>query len=217
MSRQHPALRGPSGVDLTQVPDADRTHEPLHRAVASRHSQPWWFSSRTVTGDDAGRFDLGGTRGTCYFASTPVGAILERVADPESDDPPLVSTRTLAQMAVWHGRVPFARRLADVNVASVPQLTGEISTTEDFTLTWAWADALRAAERHGIMYRGRFAQEECVALFGDQGGRPDDRPPAPLQRTPAVRFELELPPSWRAAVSRPPTTAESTQATLPSA
>lgn len=215
MSRQHRALRSPEGVDLTRIPDAERAQQPLHRAIDARHRQPWWFSNRSDAGEDAGRFDLDGDRGTCYFATSAVGAILERVADPHVDDPPLVSTRTLEGMTLWRGEAPLAPRLADVTIASVPELTGEISTVEEYTLPWAWADALDATDRDGILYRGRFAQEECIAVFGDAGARPLDQPPAPLEGEPAVNFELRLPPSWRAGVSRPPTAADSPRAMLP--
>lgn len=213
MSRQRRALRGPRGVDIGKVPIADRSDTTLFRAVAADRPQPWWLSNRARSGRGAGRFDLGGSRGTCYLSSTPVGAILERVGDPQADEQPLVSTRTLEAMAVWHGNVPSADKLADV--PSVPQLTGEISTVEDYTLTWEWADAFDRAGHRGVLYRGRFAQAECVALFGEAGAGDAGTQPARLDRTPAVAYELELPPAWRAAVTRPPTAAESPQAPAP--
>lgn len=77
-----------------------------------------------------------------------------------------MSTRTLEAITVWSGRVSAAVNLADVTVASVPELTAEIATIDDYRLPWQWADALHGDGRGGIVYRGRFAQSECVALFG---------------------------------------------------
>src|SRR5690625_4480038 len=108
MSRQHLGLRTPRGVDLAQIPTVDHSNQPLFRAVHIGYGHPWWFSNRAAAGPSAGRFDLDGDRGTCYLASTAVAAILEHVADPESADPPLISTATLQRMHIWHGSVPQA-------------------------------------------------------------------------------------------------------------
>jgi hypothetical protein len=215
VSRQHGGLRGPAGVDLTKVPTVDCSDETWHRAVDAEHEQPWWFSNRTDAGDRAGRFDLDGDRGTCYFAATAVGAILERIADPEAAEQPLVSTDTLRGMRVWSGEVPLADALADVTVASVPQLSGEISATEAYELPWEWADAFDEDGRSGLRYHGRFAQQPCAAMFGEKGLREVDDLPAVLSPKAATVYELALPDGWKEAVVRTPTAAESEQAPPP--
>jgi hypothetical protein len=215
VSRQRRGLRGPAGVDLSKVPTVDCSAEPWHRAVAAHHKQPWRFSNRTDAGEDAGRFDLDGDRGTCYFAATPVGAILERVADPEADEQPLISTDTLRRMRVWSGEVPLTEALADVTVASVPELNSEISATEDYDLPWEWADAFDAADRSGIRYHGRFAQQPCAAVFGEKGLREVDDQPAELASKAATAYELDLPDGWRQGVVRTPAAEESEQAPPP--
>jgi hypothetical protein len=193
----------------------DCSAEPWHRAVAAHHKQPWRFSNRTEAGADASRFDLDGDRGTCYFAATPVGAILERVADPDADEQPLISTDTLRRMRVWSGKVPLTDALADVTVASVPELNSEISATEEYQLPWEWADAFDAADRSGIRYHGRFAQQPCAAVFGDKGLREVDDQPAVLSSKAATAYELALPDAWKEAVVRTPTAEESEQAPPP--
>jgi hypothetical protein len=216
MTRQRRGLRSPDGVDLEKIPSEDRNLHQLHRAVAARHAQPWWFSCRAEAREAAGRFDLAGPEcGTCYFALTPVGALLERIADPEAADPPLVTTRTLEQIVVWSGVVPGAHRIADTTVASVPQLTAEISTTEDYALPWQWADAFSEEGRQGILYEGRFSRVECVALFGEAGDRPLDDQPAPLTSQPAVVFEEDFPLGWRMAITTTPSSQDSVEALPP--
>lgn len=215
MSRQHRGVRRPEGLDLTEVPTVDCSEEPWHRAVAERHRQPWRFSNRSDAGEDAGRFDLDGERGTCYFAASPVGAILERVADPESDEQPLISTNTLRAMRVWSGAVPLTGALADVTVPSVPALNAEISTTEHYELPWEWADAFDEHGRSGIRYHGRFAQQPCAAVFGEKGLRVADAQPAVLSSKSATAYELDLPDGWRGAVTRTPSAAESEPAPPP--
>jgi hypothetical protein len=215
VSRQHRGLRGPDGVDLTKIPTIDCSAESWHRAVAAHHPQPWRFSSRSDDGEDAGRFDLDGERGTCYFAATPVGAILERVADPEADEQPLISTDALRKMRVWSGAMPLTGALADVTVASVPELSAEISTTEDYEFPWAWADAFDEQGRSGIRYHGRFAMRPCAAVFGEKGLREVGEQPAMLTPKSATAYELDLPDAWREAITRTPTAAESEQAPSP--
>lgn len=215
MNRQHRGLHSPAGIDPSSVPSVDCSDQEVHRAVAAQHPQPWRFSNRTDAGAKAGRFDLDGDRGTCYFATTPAGAVIERVSDPEAEEPTLISTDTLESMNVWSGRVPSATRMADVTVRSVPQLTDEISAIEEYDLPWAWADALDEDGRTGILYVGRFAMEPCLAVFGDKGVPRLDVQPAVLSSKAAPAYELELPEAWREVVTRTPNAEESEQAPPP--
>ncbi|MEX2621276.1 MAG: RES family NAD+ phosphorylase [Egibacteraceae bacterium] len=171
---------------------------PLWRACDRRHDQPWWFSTRTGN-PEPGRFDLQRPRGTCYWALSSATAIIEKIADPDQDDPPVVSVTALARLVVWRAdRVGQARsKLADTTVASIPGLTGELATIVPDMLAWQWADAFDAAGHNGILYQARFARDECVALFGPDGA-PEDAPPA--EPTPVLDHYDTLPPGFRAGI-----------------
>lgn len=199
MSRQASGLRPPRSGDAAAVPATSR-RRPLWRASASAYDQPWFFSSRD-TAVDPGRFDLESPHGTCYWAVSAAAAIIEFTADPDALDVPALVAADLDDVTVWVAEnVPAARspRLADTTVASVPTLNGEIATTVPHDLPWQWADAFHADGRTGIVYRGRFASDDAVALFG-RAGVPDDAPAA--TRTAATGHIDELPPAFTAHIS----------------
>lgn len=197
MARQRIGLRQPRPGDARAVPTTGRRRS-LWRTLHRRHGHPWWFSTRT-SNPDPGRFDLEHPRGTCYWALSAATALIEKITDPDQDDPPVVTVTALARLKVWKAdRVRQARSgLADTTVASVPTLTGELATIVPFDPPWRWADAFDAAHRNGILYRARFASDESVALFG-LAGAPDDAPPAE-PTLPLDHYET-LPPGFRAAV-----------------
>lgn len=196
MSRQQVGLRAPQPGDAEQVPVTGR-RRPLYRACANTHPQPWWFSSRDT--DDPGRFDLERPHGTCYWALSAGAAVVEAATDPDQIDPPVLTVAALQRLVVWRAdQVPAARsRLADTTVRSVPGLTDELGTVVPYTLPWLWADAFFAAGRSGVLYRGRFAMEESMALFGTSG-QPTDGPDA--ERRAALSHVNELPPAFRAGI-----------------
>lgn len=74
--------------------------------------------------------------GTCYLAASPAAAIIERTADSDADQPPVLSSRALAALRVWSGAVDSARNLADTTQASVATLTSEIATVVPYDLAW---------------------------------------------------------------------------------
>lgn len=173
MSRQQSGLRDPNPERINHVP-VTRRLRPLWRACAGGRTSPWWFSTR----DDnphPGRFDLAGGRGTSYWALDATGAILEATADPDQQDPPVISLAALTALAVWEARTVAAARsrLADTTRPSIPGLTGELATTCNYEATWPWANAFDDAGYTGILYRGRFALAEAVAIFGPAGLAPD--------------------------------------------
>lgn len=199
MARQRSGLRPPLPHDAAAVPTVSR-RRPLWRACAKDHAQPWWFSCRDAN-PAAGRFDLSGDRGTAYWAMTPAAAIIEATADPDQLEPPVLSVEAFGNVIVWQAEhVPAARtkKLADTTVASVPRLTGELSTIVPYHLCWEWADAFDAAGCSGILYRSRFGLDESIALFGPAGE--PVRPPAAVP-TRAVRYYLDLPPAFRQGIS----------------
>jgi hypothetical protein len=197
MSRQRIGLRPPRHSDALAVPTTGR-RRPLWRAGDRRQLQPWWFSTRTGN-PDPGRFDLEDPRGTSYWALSPATALIEKVADPDQGDPPVVTLKALDRLVVWRtDRVRQARsKLADTTRASVPTLTGELATIVPYILPWTWADAFHAAGNNGILYQARFALDESVALFGPKGA-PDAAPGA--EPTPALEHYDSLPPGFRAGI-----------------
>jgi hypothetical protein len=111
----------------------------------------------------------------------------------------VLTLTALTQLSVWCAEdVPEARsKLADVTRPSAPALTTELASVVPYTLPWAWADAFDADGRHGLLYVGRFAMNESVALFGS-AGIPDGAPPA--RRTTAVEHVDDLPPRFRSGI-----------------
>lgn len=196
-ARPRPGLRAPATGDVGRVPSTSR-RRPLWRACDRRHEQPWWFSTRT-SANDPGRFDLRSPRGTCYWALSAPAAVIEVTSDPDQLDPPVLTLAALERLAVWQALdVPAARsKLADITRAAVPGLTAELSTIVPYDIPWAWADALHADGRHGLLYVARFALEESVALFG-AAGAPCSVPPA--SRSVGLDHYEELPSGFRAGI-----------------
>lgn len=98
-------------------------------------------------------------RGTCYWALSAPAAVIEVTSDPDQLDPPVLTLAALERLAVWQALdVPAARsKLADSTRAAVPGLTAELSTIVPDDIPWAWADALDADGRHGLLYVARVA------------------------------------------------------------
>lgn len=199
-SRQQVGLRRPGPGDAGAVPRVVRDG-PWHRCVDRRHEQPWWFSSRTGN-DNPGRFDLEAPAGTCYLAARPVAAILEVCADPDALDPPPPTTRLIAALTVWSGRLHDGSGLADTTVACTPRLTLELSTVVPYDLPHGWADALAADGASGLISTARFGSDDVLALFGPEGQPEPDVPDDPrvagvLTPTPATDHAGDLPLAMR--------------------
>lgn len=197
MAGQHSGLRPPQPGDAAHAPDTGRSG-PLSRVCDTSRPQPWFFSSRD-TAADPGRFDLtSADGGTCYWAAAEAAALLEATGDLDALDPPVIAAGDLANLTVWTATIPAASALlADTTVASHRRLTTEISTTTPYDVPWAWADAFHHEGRTGICYVGRFAHDDCVAVFGPHGV--PDNPPA-ATATPAIDFYDHLPAGFTAGI-----------------
>lgn len=158
----------------------------------------WFFSNRTDDPDRGMRFDLERPHGTCYLATTPVAAVIEKLSDPDDEDP-LVSTRVVERLTVWTGELPMSMTVADV-VARNARLTLEIGTLTPYDQgPWQWADALHDDGRGGLMWRLRFDPQDGVGvgISGPASTAPDDLPdpddwPDLPHRTPATRWTEDL-------------------------
>lgn len=110
--------------------------------------EPWWFAS--VPNErrwEGGRFDLPAPMGTCYFATRPVGAVIEHLQalvgfahfTLPADE---LRARRLAQVAV-PADVPGAARLTSRVLAGWFGVTAALWAGPDRALTQRWAAAFR--------------------------------------------------------------------------
>jgi hypothetical protein len=104
MTRAKPALPAPTPERVARVPDEPLAGYTLARAAWTKHAHMWFFSNRSDDPDQGMRFDLERPHGTCYLATDPVAALIEKLADPDDEDP-LVSTRVLERLVVWTGEL----------------------------------------------------------------------------------------------------------------
>lgn len=196
MSRQRPVVPDPTPARVARVVDVTVAGQGHFRATGVSRSSMWWFNARDHDPNEAGRFDLASPYGTCYLATDPVAALLERLWDPEDEDP-IIPFRQLDTTVVWHGPLTRPQRAADTT-ARASRLPKELGTSPTYHRTWPWADALHDDEREGIVYwlRRDPAATKGLAVFGltsPPNRRPDpDEWPSPPQRTPAVAFADEL-------------------------
>jgi len=186
--RERTALAKPSKQRLAGFPRFALTPSKKLFRAHRRAKSPWWFSS-----DGTGRFDLTGSRGTCYLADAAAAALREAlgeslvkagVIDFAELDPRVVSVL----------RVQSPLSLADTTspTAANHGITKEISTVS-YSVPQAWARAwahegidgegIDGAGMDGVRYAGRFStahRDRCYALFGPAGASSAPADPAPL-------------------------------------
>jgi hypothetical protein len=141
----------------------DRTLFRIHR----RDRGPWYFDNGPF-----GRFNLSGTRGTCYLALAREGAFLETLGrQGRLIDPVEVGRRVLSTL-----HAPQAFYLANVGHARARSfgVTAGIGAVEeaDRRTTRAWAASFEVAGFDGIRYRVSHDPSQRVigvALFGPAG------------------------------------------------
>lgn len=129
---------------------------------------PWWFAS-----NGAGRFDLGGTHGTCYVAEDEVVTLLEKFGGMRS-----VPDYSIGEVSISSVLLAGDLVVADLtsNRAAAYGVTAEIFDTSDYPLTQRWAASLRAAGFAGVRYWARHDlahDHRAVAIFDAAGARAD--------------------------------------------
>jgi hypothetical protein len=194
VSRQHSAIPEPTKSAVERVPNVDCSTLELSRVSSVEFARPWWFASRDADQPEvAGRFDLEAPAGTCYFADTPIGALIEKLTDP-ADLEPLISTATLASLQVWQGRVPAAVAIADTTDRR-SRIPKELGASASYERTWAWADALYEDGRQGIRWWLRLdpGPGQGIAFFGPASA--PDALPDPIQWPTPPRCASAL--GWR--------------------
>lgn len=180
-AREEIALAKPSKARLKGFPRFIlKPSKRLFRAHR-RSKGPWWFSS-----SGTGRFDLTGSKGTCYLANSAEAALREALGGPlvkagvieraELDD------RVISTLAVEN-----SVSLADTTSTKAANhgMTKEISTV-NYQIPQAWAKAWDDEGMNGVRYSGRFGtghKHRCYALFGAAGASMAPLDPAPQPAT----------------------------------
>lgn len=179
MSRQQIALPVPSPEGVARVPDVALPPLEVARATWRRLPGMWWFSNRSDDPGAAGRYDLRRPRGTCYFATEPITALIEKLTDPD-DIAALVDPADVAALDVWIGHLSRPEAVADTTRREA-RLPKELGTITPYGRCWDWADAFEAAGRGGLLAWARLdpGPGRTIAVFGPASDR--SQPPDPEQ------------------------------------
>jgi hypothetical protein len=148
---------GPGGQPLYRM---FRHRDPTTGAVRS----PFFFTSA-----GGGRYDLPAPSGTCYLATTPLGAWLETFRNVGT-----VALEDVQSRRLLATRPPRPIRAANLLAAAARRfgLTAEIHTTADYGLTRRWAERLHAARFRALWGQVRHdptLRHRSLTLF-DQAG-----------------------------------------------
>lgn len=145
MPLAEPPVAAGSLGEVAAVPLAGRT---LHRMWRGRgpdgqvRPDPWWFASASPTAA-GGRFDLAPPMGTCYLATSRVGAALEALQEMLVCLPsPEMEARVMADIHL-DGGAPTAADLTAQDMAGGLGITAAMWAGPDRTLTQRWAAAFR--------------------------------------------------------------------------
>lgn len=128
----------------------------------------WFFSGLPSRHGPGGRFDLVKPRGTCYWATSELGAARERLGRPGD----LIADDEIDGAVV--SRSSFdPGGLADLTDTDAARrgVTAELSAATPYVVTQRWAAAFSHAGFDGVHYRARFSTDNSrvVALFGQAG------------------------------------------------
>ncbi|MGI8822786.1 MAG: RES domain-containing protein [Acidimicrobiia bacterium] len=175
-----PLREPPPAAELARLPGRSIVGAALHRVYRLDRGHPWWFASLPTDSTmqqrtAAGRFDLPAPDGTCYLATTPLGAVLEAFQGfghgllPDAE----LKGRRRAETTVPDGTRPAAW-LTSGKVRGIG-VTQALWTGQDRPLTQRWAAVLHragwAALFHGLQHdpTGRL---RGVTLFDTGGAHP---------------------------------------------
>ena len=131
-----------------------------------------WLASPVCIGEEVD--DMPTTRAAIERAvrrSARLEAADVEFHDSDAHDPPPPTTRLIAPLIVWSGRLHDGSGLADTTVVSTPRLTRTLSTSVPYNLPHDRADALADDGASGLIFAARFGSDEELALFGREVGR----------------------------------------------
>lgn len=157
----------PAGVDLSAFPEATAAAgAPMFRSHGVTRGA--WYYDNSVEG----RFNLHGSRGTCYAGTSVDTAVREKVRGRVSRKG--VVSRALADsFVVSVVSVSVEHRCAAVNHVDAAKhgIVRELTTMADYAIPQAWAQAFEDAGFDGVLYGSAFTTgaPDAYALFGDAG------------------------------------------------
>lgn len=196
MARNQPAQGALTVAQAQRIATLPVRGLEVARVAWANHDSPWFFCNRTDDPATAGRFDLERPRGTCYLAREPIGALFERLCDPEDLDR-VISYPLLERLSVWTGTLQIDGDIADATHPG-SRITTELRTMTPYEVPWSIADVLAKIGRAGLQWVLRFhpSGKRGVALFGPASSPADlpdrtDWPPLATRR-PATRWVDEL-------------------------
>lgn len=172
--------------ELAGLPSKAIAGAVIHRVVLRDRTTPWWFASVPKGADETarrtrGRFDLPEPYGTCYWSTTPVGAILEAVQDFGRGLLPDVVLQARRRVEVLIPRRTRPAAWLTTGRARPFGVTQALWASQDRPLTQRWAAALHRAGwlslYHGLQHdpTGRL---RGITLFDHEGEHPPYDDPA---------------------------------------
>lgn len=162
---------------LADLPTRPLAGSPLFRVWRHRlpdggvRSLPWWFASRPTDAEAGGRFDLPAPDGTCYLATSLVGAVIEALQTHLTSLPHEELDVRAAVEVDPPAEAPSAADLADPGTAGRGVTAGVWAGT-DRLLTQRWAAALRRDgwwAVYGGVHHDPSGSMRAVALFDHAG------------------------------------------------
>jgi hypothetical protein len=166
-------LADPPPVEVARALPARRLAGTiLHRVFRRDRPDPWWFATVPERPEHGGRFDLPAPFGACYWATSPVAAALEALADMPLGVVPDAELRARSR-AVTTG--PAGVRAVQLTAARAHAagVAAALWAGDDRLLTQAWAARLHQARweaaYHGTQHdpTGRLRAVTLFDLAGD--------------------------------------------------
>ncbi|MGH1522851.1 RES family NAD+ phosphorylase [Leifsonia sp. L25] len=168
-----------AGLDLTGFPTATlEDGTALFRAHTVGYG-PWYFDN--TAGDEGGRFNLTGPKGTCYVADTPEAALRERFGKKLSRNR-WIDTDSVGRTVVSLLTVGRTRETALISTpdAAAYEITTELAGAVSYDISQAWAARFDAEPFDGIYYTARFSAggpANAWAVFGPTGEHTEGEDP----------------------------------------
>jgi hypothetical protein len=169
---------------LADLPARPLAGTPLFRVWRRRlpdgsaRASAWWFASRPDEAEAGGRFDLLAPDGTCYLATSLVGAVLEALQAYLGNLPQAELDVRAAVEVEPPGEAPDAADLTNPSTAGRGVTAGVWAGT-DRARTRRWASALRRDgwwALHTGVHHDPSGTLRAVALFDHAGEHPPSHP-----------------------------------------
>ena len=157
---------------LHRFPSVDSSGMILHR-IHRADSEAAYFGNRGLYRFDPPRH-MRDAYGTCYLATSPVGAFLETLGGIRPLPEHLINERVISEL-VPQDHVTIADLTAEQIVGDFG-IFGDLSASEDYHLSQEWGSALWQAGFNGVFYYASHDpafRQRSIALFGPPGVHPD--------------------------------------------